>query len=179
VRVLAQEAAKLPFYVGKIDGNFIQLLEGTAPLHDVGMIGLPEYVFLKPGKLSDDERILMRSHTTVGADILQKVARKHRFAATFLQMAIDITRHHHERWDGKGYPDRLADENIPLAARFVAIADVYDALRSRRPHKPALSQAAAVEVITESSQGQFDPALVHIFQTCAGDLEQIFKSNPD
>jgi response regulator RpfG family c-di-GMP phosphodiesterase/serine/threonine protein kinase len=179
VRILASEAASLPFFAGKIDGAFIQMLEGTAPLHDVGMIGLPEYVFLKPGKLSDDERIQMRSHTTVGADILQKVARKHRSAATFLQMAVDITRHHHERWDGKGYPDRLADENIPLSARFVAIADVYDALRSRRPHKPALSHAASIEVITESSHGQFDPALVHVFQTCAGALEIVFKNNPD
>lgn len=179
VRLMAQEAATLAFFQGKIDGAFIQMLEGTAPLHDLGMIGLPEYVFLKPGKLTDDERILMRSHTTVGADILQKVARKHRFAATFLQMAVDITRHHHERWDGKGYPDRLSDENIPLAARFVAVADVYDALRSRRPHKPALSHAAAVEVITESSHGHFDPALVHVFQTCACRLEQVFKNNPD
>jgi response regulator RpfG family c-di-GMP phosphodiesterase len=179
VRTMAQEASTLSFFAGKIDGVFIQMLEGTSPLHDLGMIGLPEYVFLKPGKLSDDERILMRSHTTVGADILQKVARKHRFAATFLQMAIDITRHHHERWDGKGYPDRLSDESIPLSARFVAIADVYDALRSRRPHKPALSHAAAVEVITESSHGHFDPALVHVFQTCASNLEVIFKNNPD
>jgi putative two-component system response regulator len=179
VRLLAQEASHAPFFGGKIDQGFIQLLEGTAPLHDLGMIGLPEYVFMKPGKLSDDERVLMRSHTTIGADILTKVARNHGFAAAFLQMAIDITRHHHERWDGKGYPDRLAAEDIPLAARFVAIADVYDALRARRPHKPALSHASAVEVITESSQGQFDPTLLRIFETCAPSMEQVFKSHPD
>ena len=121
----------------------------------------------------------MRSHTTVGADILQKVARSHGFAAAFLQMAIDITRHHHERWDGKGYPDRLRDEAIPLSARFVAIADVYDALRARRPHKPALSHNSAVEVITESSQGQFDPNLIQVFKSCGPALDRIFKDHPD
>ena len=179
VRVLAQTAADAPYFAGKLDHHFIQMLEGTAPLHDVGMIGLPEYVFLKPGKLTDDERFLMRSHTTVGADILQKIARNHGFAAGFLQMAIDITRHHHERWDGKGYPDRLHDENIPLSARFVSVADVYDALRSRRPHKPALSHAAVVELMTESSQGQFDPALIQVFQSCSHALDRIFKDHPD
>jgi response regulator RpfG family c-di-GMP phosphodiesterase len=179
VRILAQEASRAPFFGGKIDQGFIQLLEGTAPLHDLGMIGLPEYVFQKPGKLSDDERVMMRSHTTIGADILTKVARNHGFAAAFLQMAIDITRHHHERWDGMGYPDRLAAEDIPLSARFVAIADVYDALRARRPHKPALSHAAAVEVLTEASHGQFDPTLLLIFRTCAASMDHVFKSYPD
>jgi HD-GYP domain-containing protein (c-di-GMP phosphodiesterase class II) len=143
------------------------------------MIGLPDYIFLKPGKLSEEERILMATHTTIGSDILQKIARAHGFAAAFLQMAIDITRHHHERWDGKGYPDRLRDQDIPLAARFVSIADVYDALRSRRLHKPALSHAAAVEIILETSQGQFDPMLIQVFKACSTQLDQVFKSNPD
>lgn len=179
VRILAQEAGRAPYFAGKVDQGFIQLLEATAPLHDVGMIGLPEYVFQKPGKLSDDERVMMRSHTTIGADILTKVARNHGFAAAFMAMAIDITRHHHERWDGMGYPDRLSGEDIPLAARFVAVADVYDALRARRPHKPALSHAAAVEVMTQSSSGQFDPTLMQVFQACAGGMEHVFKSHPD
>ncbi|HZZ79171.1 MAG TPA: protein kinase [Gemmataceae bacterium] len=179
VRTLAQEAARTPYFQGIVDQGFIQLLEGTAPLHDIGMIGLPEYVFLKPGKLTDDERVLMRSHTTIGADILTKVARNHGFAAAFLQMAIDITRHHHERWDGTGYPDRLAADDIPLAARFVLIADVYDALRSRRPHKPALSHTAAVELMTDSSSGQFDPTLFKVFLHCADGMDQVFKTHPD
>jgi response regulator RpfG family c-di-GMP phosphodiesterase/serine/threonine protein kinase len=179
VRVLAKEASANPAFSQILDQNYIQMLEGTAPLHDVGMIGLPEYIFLKPGKLTDDERVLMRTHTTIGADILQKIARSHGFAATFLQMAIDITRHHHERWDGRGYPDHLRDQNIPLAARIVSIADVYDALRSRRPHKPALSHAATVEVMTESSQGQFDPTLLNAFKKCADGFDQIFRAHPD
>lgn len=179
VRILAQEAATKSLFADTLDESYIYLLEGTAPLHDVGMIGLPDYIFLKPGKLSDEERMLMRTHTTIGSDILQKIARSHSFAAAFLQMAIDITRHHHERWDGTGYPDRLRAQDIPLAARFVGIADVYDALRSRRLHKPALSQSSAVEVITEGSQGQFDPMLVQAFRVCAGKWDEVFKSNPD
>ena len=121
----------------------------------------------------------MQSHTTLGADILQKLARKHGFAAAFLQVAIDVTRHHHERWDGMGYPDRLAGGDIPLAARIIAVADVYDALRSRRPHKPALSHGAAVQVMTEASAGHFDPALLQVFQYCHGKFEQIFRELPD
>ncbi|MBI1831246.1 MAG: protein kinase, partial [Planctomycetes bacterium] len=104
VRTLAEAAQANPGFAGKLDANFIQLLDGTSPLHDVGMIGLPDHIFLKPGKLNDEERILMRTHTTIGADILQKISRVHGFAAPFFQMAIDITRHHHERWDGKDYP---------------------------------------------------------------------------
>jgi response regulator RpfG family c-di-GMP phosphodiesterase len=179
VRCLAEEAATCPSFSGQIDKNFIQLLEGASPLHDIGMIGLPEHILLKPGRLAADERFQMQTHTTIGAEILQKVARKHSFAGAFLQMAIDIVRHHHERWDGKGYPDRLVGHDIPLAARLVTVADVYDALRSRRPHKPALAHAAAVEVMTEATGGQFDPTLLHVFQRCSSIVEQIFKELPD
>jgi response regulator RpfG family c-di-GMP phosphodiesterase len=179
VRALAREAAALPSFASQLDPNFVQMLEGAAPLHDLGMIGLPEHILLKPGRLAADERIVMQTHTTLGAEILQKVARKHSFAGAFLQMAIDIVRHHHERWDGKGYPDRLIGADIPLAARIVGIVDVYDALRSRRPHKPALAHAAAVEVMTDASGGQFDPQLLQAFHRCGSLMEQIFKELPD
>ena len=114
----------------QIDQNFIEMLECCAPLHDIGKVGLPDHILLKPGKLDADERMLMQAHTIIGADTLKEVARQHGFALAFLQMAIDIARHHHERFDGTGYPDRLAGSDIPLAARIVAIGDVYDALRS-------------------------------------------------
>ena len=97
---------------------------------------------MKPGRLTPDERLLMETHTAIGADTLAEVAKRHGSSLVFLKMAIDIARHHHERFDGKGYPDRLTGTEIPLAARIVAIADVYDALRSRRVYKPALSHAA-------------------------------------
>jgi response regulator RpfG family c-di-GMP phosphodiesterase len=179
VRDFAEEAASLPSFAGQLREAFIHMLEGAAPLHDIGMIGLPEHILLKPGKLAPDERIIMQSHTTIASDIFQKVARKHSFSAAFLQMAVDIARHHHERWDGKGYPDRLGGSDIPLSARIVALADVYDALRSRRPHKPALGHAAAVQVMTEASTGHFDPVLLQAFQRGHDRFDRIFRQQPD
>lgn len=178
-RRLAEAASELRPFSQQIDGNFVQMLECCAPLHDIGKVGLPDHILLKPGKYEHDERLLMQTHTTIGSDILCEVAREHGAAVAFLQMAIDITRHHHERFDGKGYPDRLAGSDIPLAARIVAIADVYDALRSRRSYKPALSHAAAWHVMLECSSGQFDPVLLQALQHCESDFECIARKLPD
>jgi cyclic di-GMP phosphodiesterase len=172
-RRLAEIAATFPSFAPQLDANFIQMLECCAPLRDIGKVGVPDHILLKPGQLDADERTIMQSHTTIGADTLQKVAQKHGFAAAFLQMASDIARHHHERFDGKGYPDRLAGDDIPLSARIVAIADVYDGLRSRRPYKPALSHSAAMQTMAETATGHFDPLLWQAFRLCASDFEQI------
>src|SRR5206468_1588614 len=104
--------------------------------HDIGKIGLPDHILLKPGKLDADERLLMQAHTVIGSETLKAVIAQHGKALAFLNMAVDIARHHHERYDGRGYPDQLANSDIPLAARLVAVGDVYDALRSRRAYKP-------------------------------------------
>jgi response regulator RpfG family c-di-GMP phosphodiesterase/serine/threonine protein kinase len=178
-RCLAEAAAVSPTFAGQIDANFIQMLECCAPLHDIGKVGLPDHILLKPGKLDSDERIIMQAHTIIGADTLQTVLRQHGSAVAFLHMAIDIARHHHERFDGKGYPDHLEGAAIPLAARLVAICDVYDALRSRRIYKPALSHSAAVQLMTEASAGQLDPALLQAFQKCSAQLEKIFRELAD
>ena len=174
-RVLAEEAAAVPAFAPQIDANFVRMLEDCAPLHDVGKAAVPDHILNKPGPLTRDERAIMESHTTIGADTLQAVARRHPFATAFLHLAIDITRHHHERWDGTGYPDRLAGERIPLAARLVAVADVYDALRSRRVYKPGLSHTTAVMTMTEASPGHFDPALLEVFTRCAGQFDRVFR----
>ena len=121
----------------------------------------------------------MQTHTTIGADTLREVARRHPFATGFLHMAIDIARSHHERWDGTGYPDRLAGRRIPLAARLLALADVYDALRSRRVYKPALSHTTAVMTMTEGSPGHFDPALLEVFRKSADQFDRIFRELTD
>jgi HD-GYP domain-containing protein (c-di-GMP phosphodiesterase class II) len=144
-------------------------------LHDIGKVGLPDHILLKPGKLDPDERMLMQTHTTIGADTLKAVMKQHGSALAFLQMAADIARHHHERFDGEGYPDRLVGNNIPLSARLVAMCDVYDALRSRRSYKPALSHSTAIQVMTKVSVGQFDPALLQVLERCAERFEQIFR----
>jgi response regulator RpfG family c-di-GMP phosphodiesterase len=178
-RSLAEEIGAQPTFAGQIDQNFIEMLECCAPLHDIGKLGLPDHILLKPGKLTTDERILMQTHTTMGADTLTEVAKHHGSALAFLQMAIDITRHHHERFDGMGYPDGLAGSAIPLAARIVAIGDVYDALRSKRVYKPALSHSVALQLMNESSSGHFDPALLQTFNRCHQQFEKIYKDFPD
>ena len=163
----------------RLNGNFIQMLECCAPLHDIGKVGLPDHILLKPGKLDPDERIIMQSHTIIGSETLHEISKQYNFAVAFLQTAIDIARHHHERYDGTGYPDRLAGAAIPLSARIVAIGDVYDALRSRRACRPALSHNAAMQVMTETAVGQFDTLLLQTFENCATKFERIFREVPD
>jgi HD-GYP domain-containing protein (c-di-GMP phosphodiesterase class II) len=140
-------------------------------LHDLGKIGIPEAILRKPGALSSDEWELMRSHPLTGAQILAPLE--------FFEDGAVIVRHHHERLDGSGYPDRLAGAAIPVGARIVAIADVYDALRSRRVYKPALSHSATGQLMTEASNGHFDPALLQAFQRCAPRFEKIFQELAD
>jgi response regulator RpfG family c-di-GMP phosphodiesterase len=178
-RFLAEGASQLPAFAGQIDEHFIQLLESCAPLHDIGNVGLPDHILFKPGKLDADEHMVMQAHTVIGAETLLKVARRHGAAVAFLQMAVDIARHHHERYDGSGYPDRLAGSQIPLAARIVAIGDVYDALRSPRPHRPPLFHSAAVQVMTGVTREQFDPFLLDVFKRCAPQFERTFQDLPD
>jgi response regulator RpfG family c-di-GMP phosphodiesterase len=173
-RCLAEEASNVRIFRQEIDRNFIEMLECCAPLHDIGKVGLPDHILLKPGKLTGDERILMQAHTVMGSDTLREVAEQQGFPVAFLQMAIDITRHHHERFDGTGYPDG----EIPLAARIVAIADCYDALRCRRVYKPALSHAAATQMLLESDPGHFDPALLEAFRACNEGFEHIYQQLP-
>ena len=179
VHTLAAEASRSPSFSSQIDDSFVELASCCAPLHDIGKVGLPDHILLKPGKLESDERIIMQAHTTIGGDTLQEVADNHPSSLAFLQMAIEIARYHHERYDGTGYPERLAGNDIPLVARLVSICDVYDALRSRRVYKPALSHNAALQVMTDSAGAQFDPALMKVFQQCAAQFERIYRENPD
>ncbi len=174
-RVLAEAAATVPAYTTTIDANFIRVLEDASPLHDIGKAALPDHILNKPGPFEPGERILMQSHTSIGADTLHEVARQHPFATGFLHVAIDIARSHHERWDGTGYPDRLAGEGIPLVARLVAIADVYDALRSRRVYKPGLSHHTTVLTMTDGSPGHFDPSLLDVFLRVASQFDRVFR----
>jgi response regulator RpfG family c-di-GMP phosphodiesterase len=174
-RRLAEEAAGLPAFASLIDRDFIRWLEWCAPLHDIGKAGIPDAILQKAGPLDAEERRLIQTHTVLGADTLVEVARQHGSGMGFLQMAIDVARHHHERFDGRGYPDALAAHDIPLSARLVAIADVYDALRSRRVYKQPIPHDVAVQTILEESPGQFDPALLQVFARCAPDFERVFS----
>jgi cyclic di-GMP phosphodiesterase len=175
-RILAAAAADTPGFAGRIDAAFVHLLEDAAPLHDVGKVGIPDHILHKPGPLTPAERRLVERHTVYGADTLTAVARNYRFATGFFQMGIDIARSHHERWDGAGYPDRLDGESIPLAARIVAVADVYDAVRSARVYKSARPHDHAVRVICDESPGHFDPALADVFRAVAPQFERVFAA---
>lgn len=173
-RILAEEASHLSAFRDQIDQRFVEMLECCAPLHDIGKVGLPDHILLKPGKLTADERVLMQAHTIIGAETLREVAQTHGSAVAFLQTAIDIARHHHERFDGSGYPDQRSGNDIPLSARIVAVADVYDALRSRRVYKPALSHTTAMQLILEGSPGHFDPGLLNALQRCGAQFNRVF-----
>jgi response regulator RpfG family c-di-GMP phosphodiesterase/serine/threonine protein kinase len=178
-RTLAAAAAALPAFAGQICNSFIDRLEYCAPLHDLGRAGLPDHILLKPGPLSAEERLILETHTIVASDLFRELSRADDGAQPFLQMAGDICRHHHERFDGAGYPDRLAGEAIPLAARLVAIADAYDTLRCRRVNKPALTHGAAVQLMAHNSPGRFDPAILEAFVGVASRFESIFLEEPD
>jgi putative two-component system response regulator len=141
-----------------LGSQFAALIRETAALHDVGKIVIPDSILRKPGPLTAEEVAVMRTHTTVGAEMFGTVSHSETIA-----MAASIARSHHERWDGTGYPDGLAGEEIPIAARIVAVADVYDALVTNRPYRGALSQAEAIGEINAGRGSQFDPQVVDAF----------------
>lgn len=161
-RALAHEMARLPRFHDQIDAEFIRLLYLTSPLHDIGKVGIPDAVLLKPGKLTPEEFEIMKQHAQLGADTLDAALQKFP-QARFLEIARDIAATHHERWDGRGYPRGLNGETIPLSGRIVAVADVYDALTSRRVYKDAFSHERARQMIVEGSGTQFDPDIVECF----------------
>lgn len=178
-RKLAQEARHRPELEPDITPEFLEHLEQSVPLHDIGKVGLPDRILLKPGLLTPEERVEMQAHTIFGAETLERVAREHRFAEPFLRFAIDIARHHHEWFDGSGYPDRLRGTSIPLSARIVAIADVYDALRSPRVYKSALPHLSVVDMMRAESGTHFDPRLFACFLGCERDFERIYDDGSE
>ena len=178
-RALGEAASALPAFRRRLDPVFVQSVEDAAPLHDIGKVAVPDCVLNKPGQLTAEEKQVMQTHTTVGAETLAEVSSRYAFATGFFATAVEIARSHHERWDGTGYPDRLTGEAIPLSARLVAVADVYDALRSRRVYKPALSHAMAVEQMVERSPGHFDPDLLEAFRRAAPQFERVFRDAND
>ncbi len=161
-RLLCLELSTWPEYQEIIDGMYIQSIYETSPLHDIGKVGIPDKILLKPGRLTKEEFAIMTQHAQIGGETLQAVADAHP-EAVFLRMAYQIAMTHHERWDGTGYPNGLAGEDIPLCGRIVAVADVYDALTSQRVYKPAYSHQQAVEIIREGCGSHFDPAMVCAF----------------
>jgi len=178
-RILAESAAREPSFATQLTPSFIEMFVCCSPLHDIGKVGLPDGILLKPGKLEPDERLIMQTHTVIGAETLKHVAQEQGFALVFLQMAGDIARFHHERYDGTGYPDRLEGNDIPLSARLLAVGDVYDALRSRRVYKPAYSHQETLEIMMQLFHGHFDPGLLKPFLRAAPLFDRAFEEAKD
>jgi putative two-component system response regulator len=161
-QILGEELAREGPYADQISGRFLDDLYRSSPLHDIGKVGIRDEILLKPGRLTPEEFETMQQHTVIGANILdQAVARLQ--GGGFLAMAALIARFHHERFDGAGYPAGLVGREIPLPARIVAVADVYDAVTSVRPYKPAFPADEAKAVILRDSGRHFDPAIVEAF----------------
>lgn len=173
VRAMAQAVEGSGEYARLNDEAYTELLACVAPGHDLGLLGVPKGVLMKTDRLDADERSVVQTHTTQGGDLFLALAGKFVAEVPTLPMAAEVARSHHERWDGSGYPDKLAGGEIPLSARVVALASVYEALRSRRPYRPALGHSRAVQVILEESPGQFDPKLVSAFSKVATQFNQI------
>jgi putative two-component system response regulator len=161
-RVLAQHLAGESKFSSEIDGEFIRLIYLTSPLHDIGKVGIPDTVLLKAGRLSDREFDIMKTHSALGAQTLDAALRMFP-GVKFLKMARDIAATHHERFDGSGYPSGLRGEDIPLCGRIVALADVYDALISKRVYKAAFGHDIARSMIVQDAGTHFDPAVVEAF----------------
>lgn len=145
----------------------VKLIQYASPMHDIGKIGIPDHILLKPGRLTSEEFEIIKTHTTIGASILAESK------ADVLKMAHEIALTHHEKWNGTGYPNGMKKNDIPISGRIVGIADVFDALTSRRPYKQPYPVEVAVEIIRSEREGHFDPELVDIFVENIDAIEKI------
>jgi putative two-component system response regulator len=179
VKVLATEVAKYDKYKAFLTPDVITSLYKSAPLHDIGKVGLNDSILLKPGKLTDEEFDEMKRHTTYGRDAIAAAETSIESADNFLIFAKEIALSHQEKWKGSGYPEGLAGEDIPLSARLMAVADVYDALISKRVYKPAFSHQKAVNIITEGKGSHFEPLLVDCFLDIADEFAEVAKDFAD
>ena len=159
VRIILEGLMRKGYYSGKLTPKFINDAVMSAPLHDVGKINIPDAVLNKPGKLTDEEFEIMKTHTTAGKMIMEKAIETVQ-GESYLKEARNMAAYHHERWDGKGYPEKLSGEVIPLSARVMAVADVFDALTSARIYKPPFKMEKALAILQEGSGTQFDPKCV-------------------
>jgi putative two-component system response regulator len=163
VKVLAEKVRFNPRFADFLDNDMIEMLFKSAPLHDIGKIGIPDRILLKPGKFTFEEFEIMKTHTTLGRDAILQAEKELGFEVPFLKYAKEISYCHQEKWDGSGYPEGLAGDDIPISARLMAVADVYDALISRRVYKEGMSHEKATIIIIEGRGKHFDPDLVDAF----------------
>ena len=177
-RIIAEEITKIGKYNKYIDERYIDNIYKSAPLHDIGKVGIPDSILLKPGKLTKNEFEIMKRHTIIGGDAISSALKQIGIKTSFLDMAKVIAYYHHERWDGKGYPFQLKREDIPLSARVISLADVYDALTSKRIYKDAFNHEEARKIIVSEADKKFDPDIVDAFIKREKDflmLKEVYK----
>jgi len=175
VKALAEALKEHPRFAAVLTEENIELLFKSAPLHDIGKVGVPDAILLKPGKLEPQEFEVMKQHTTYGRDAILEVERYVGHSNGFLVFAREIAYSHQEKWDGSGYPQGLAGEEIPVSARLMAVADVYDALISARVYKPAFSHEESVAILRKGRGSHFDPDVLDAFLAIEDDFRAIAK----
>lgn len=179
MKLLADGLRHHPRFSALINDRYIELLTMSAPLHDIGKVGIPDYILLKPGKLTPDEWAVMKTHAQCGSNAIEQAERDVDAPLEFLTLAKEIAHWHHEKWDGSGYPDGLSGDAIPLSARLMAVADVFDALISKRVYKDAMTVAQARQLV-EAGRGQhFDPDVVDAFLAHFGEFLAIAERYRD
>ena len=173
IQILIDKMTMQDLYADELSGLNLQLLVSSAPLHDVGKIAISDTILKKNGKLTDEEFTIMKTHTTIGEQIIDKVALRTGDDEAFLYYAKLFAGYHHERWDGKGYPHGLDGTNIPIHGRLMAFADVYDALISTRPYKKSFPHEETVNIIMENAGTQFDPYIAEVFYAARNEFEAV------
>ncbi len=173
VRLLATRLTNHPRFRGILTPTYIETVARSAPLHDIGKVGIPDSILLKPGKLTPDEWEIMKTHTILGSHAITLAEKDINSSLDFLTHAKEIVRWHHERWDGSGYPDGLSGEKIPVAARLMALADVFDALISKRVYKEAYPFSEVRKIIASERGRQFDPDITDAFMAHCDEFEAI------
>ncbi len=179
VRALAQKLEHHPEFAEHLRGDVITMIYKSAPLHDIGKVGIPDAILLKPGKLTTEEFEIMKTHTTLGRNSIMAAENLLDAPSSFLRIAREISYSHQEKWDGSGYPEGLVGEAIPLPARLMAVADVYDALISRRVYKPAFTHQEAMRILQEGSGKHFDPRILQAFMEIEAEFNAIAQRFSD
>jgi putative two-component system response regulator len=179
VKTLAEELRAHPRFAAVLNEHTIGMLFKSAPLHDIGKVGIPDRILLKPGKLTPEEFEIMKTHTTLGRDAIEAAEKQLGIDVEFLKMAKDIAYYHQEKWDGSGYPTGAHGDAIPVSARLMAVADVYDALISRRVYKDGMPHEKAVSIIFEGKGQHFDPDMVDAFVRVQDTFREIARRYAD
>lgn len=178
VSIIIDEMKDKPKYKNIMTKDYIKNIISAAPMHDIGKISTPDYILQKPGKLTDEEYSIMKQHSANGGEIIKKT-----FAdldePDFVQIVYEVARFHHEKWNGFGYPDKLTGEQIPLHARIMAIADVFDAVSAKRCYRDAMPLEKCFQIIEEGSGKDFDPELVNLFLGAKDKVIEVYKNNSD